>query len=416
MAKVNLDFANYITPRQTTRSPLAGFIQSKLRGVIDHSDDANGSAPAEAFYPYRYLPVWMVDTTLDDGIVIPKGSIVSVLSTKSSQAHLGFGEVVTATGVFVGIDFEGAAIKVNIDSNFFGYSDAIAGLLICANGGVDASGGNTALDQYTSLDTGRTINPTGGSATLVNIAAGGANVDVPFTRAPNYPVGIVTGDVYQDIRGANLNYQVWNIWGIKSRGYIEVPFVDLWAAAVGGNNQNETLANVLDSVGTDDTILADAPWYVEVARKHAFLYNPANSENNLVPGSLFKSDLYGKFIPEYVVPVTMQTGGFRYGTEGQNMLKALGTVTNDAVLTAQTVGRLVITDSRFPKDMLETVSTYPASSMPGTDTAGLPAPLFNFVRDVMIESAFAAAPTLVQILDNVQNGVFGVARLQLVTA
>ena len=131
---------------------------------------------------------------------------------------------------------------------------------------------------------------------------------------------------------------------------------------------------------------------------------------------MFKSDPYGKFVPEYVVPANMTLGGYQYGLEGQNFAKALGTVTNGAPVTAQTVARLVITDSRFPKDMLETVTTYPASMMPGTDTAGLPAPLFNFVRDVLIESAYDTTPSLVQILDNVQNGIFGVARLQLVTA
>ena len=415
MPNVNLDFGNYVTTRQTTRAPLAGFIQSKLRGVIEHSEDANGSRPEEAFYPYRYLPIWVIDTTLDDGVVIPKGNIVSVLTTKSTQVHLGFGEIIEGTGIFIGIDHTGGAIQANIDSNFFGYTDAVAGLLVPANGGVVASGGDTGLDQYTSLDTGKTINPTGGGASLVNIAAGGANVDLPYTRSANYPIGIVTGDVYQDIRGANLNYQVWNIWGVKSRGYIELPFVDMWAADTNGNNQNDGLSDALESATAAGKLLSDSVWYPAVARTHAFLYNPVDSSNLLQPGALLKSDKYGKFIPEWELQSQIPAG---LGQEGVTFAMATDATAwhAQAHVTNQTVGRLVVTDSRFPKDMLETASTYPGSLMPGTDTGGLPAPLFNFVRSVLIESTFAPTPTLVQILDNVQNGIFGVARIQLLLA
>jgi hypothetical protein len=417
MPNLNLDFSTYVTPRQGTRAPLAGFIQSKLRGVLELSEDANGSKPEEAFYPYRYLPIWMLDTTLDDGVVIPKGSIVSVLSTKTTQAAAGFDEISDATGIFIGVDYTGGPVQANIDTNYFGYTDAVAGLLIPANGGVDASGGCTALDQYTTLDNDKTINPV--SQAYVSIAAGGSNVSVSYTRSANLPVGVVTGDVYQDIRGAHLNYQVWNIWGIKMRGYVEIPFVDLWSADTNGDAKDDTLSGYLDSAGVANTILPDAPWYAAVARKHAYLYNPVDSANLLVPGCLLKSDLYGKFVPEYVVPANMVTGGYQYGREGWNFAKALGTVTYDAPVTAQTVGRLVVTDSRFPKDMLETVSTYPGSLMPGTDTAGLPAPLYTFTYDVMKESGdtrFTNGPTLVQMLDRVQMGIFGVARIQLVLA
>jgi hypothetical protein len=398
---------------------LSGFIQSKLRGILEHSEDANGSKPEEAFYPYRYLPIWMLDTTLDDGVVIPKGTIVSVLSSKTaerlgSQDYLGFGEIIDASSIYIGVDYTGGVIQANIDTSFWGYTDAVAGLLIPANGGVDASGGVTDLDSYSTLDTGRTINPA--SAAYVALTTG--TTPVPYTRRANWPVGVVSGDVYQDIRGAHLNYQVWNIWGIKMRGYIEVPFVDLFAADVNGQNKDDTFATVLDSASIAGTILPDAPWYVAVARKHAFLYNPSDSANLLVPGSLLKSDIYGKFVPEYVVPSAISAGSV-YGAEGVNFARALGDVTLAAPVTAQTVGKLVITDSRFPKDMLETVTTYPASNMPGTDTGGLPAILYNFVYDVMLQSGdsrFTNGPSLVQMLDMVQAGIFGTARIQLVLA
>jgi len=408
-----LNFNNYTTRRQQTRSPLSGFIQSKLRGIIEHSEPGNGSRPPEAFYPFKYLPVMMVDSTTEDGVVIAKGTVVAGLTTKTNP-H-GFGEVADASSIYVGVDYTGGAITANIDLDFWGYTDAVAALLMPANGGYNVISGSGSMDQYTTLDTGRTIQTDG---TLVNIAAGGANVDLPYTRAGNYPIGLVTADVYQDIRGANLNYQLFNISGIVSRGYIELPFVDLYNADAAGLNKHNALALALEN-GTGSSEIAPlvvagtSDWYQTVGRTHAFVYNHTGDANLLIPGSLLMSDLYGKLVPQWAAPSPTSADAataFPLGTLGTSAAP------DGALITAQTVGRLVVTDSRFPKADLETVTTYPGSMMPGTETAGLPSPLFTFVRDVMIQSAFNTAPSRKNILDSVQRGSFGVARIQLLLA
>lgn len=408
-----LNFNNYTTRRQQTRSPLSGFIQSKLRGIIEHSEPGNGSRPPEAFYPFKYLPVMAVDDTTEDGIVIAKGTVVAGMTTKITP--YGFGEVADASSIFVGVDYTGGAITANIDLDFWGYSDGIAALLIPANGGYTVISGSGSMDEYTILDTGRTIQFDG---SLVNIVAGGSNVDLPYNRVGNYPIGLVTADVYQDIRGANLNYQLFNISGIVSRGYIELPFVDLYNADAAGLAKHNALAVALENGSTSSeiaplTTTGSSDWYMTVGRIHAFAYNPSGTANLLIPGSLLMSDNYGKLVPQWAAPSPTSADAATAFPLG-----ALGTsaAPDGALITAQTVGRLVVTDSRFPKADLETVTTYPGSMMPGTETAGLPSPLFTFVRDVMIQSAFNTAPSRKNILDSVQRGTFGVARIQLLLA
>jgi hypothetical protein len=125
-------------------------------------------------------------------------------------------------------------------------------------------------------------------------------------------------------------------------------------------------------------------------KKHAFFYFDGSTGNrDGQAGQLVQSDMYGKFIP--------QAGASA----------AIGTAA-----TAQTVGKLILTDSRYPKDMMEIVDTYPDSQMPGTETGGLPSALFQFVRDIRfgIEGAY---PTISSIVDHVQAGYYGLARIHL---
>lgn len=390
-----------LTRRQPMRSAPAAYIQSAIRGVIEHSDRANGSHPAESFAPFKYLPVWIDDPSSMDGVVIPKGSIVSVVTSKNST--VGFGDPADSTTIYIGSDYTGGVITADIDDSFFGYDDGMAGLLVLANGGTTVAmptGAATdlALDYYTSMDTGRSIKTDG---TPITIAVGGSNVAVTYARGANYPVGIVWADLYKDIRGMYLNYESgFDRCGLMARGYIEIPFVDVYKAHSEGGNEDATLGTAL--YNADQT---QAAWYVPVARKHAFLYNGSKTAQRLVPGCLLKSDLYGKFVPEYEALTSISA-----------TTKAFAATPAEAVVTAQTVGRLWVTDSRWPKDMMNWVFTYPGSGMPGSETAGLPGVLFNFVKDVMYHSAYNTNPSPKVILDAVQAGIFGTARLQLTLA
>jgi hypothetical protein len=80
--------------------------------------------------------------------------------------------------------------------------------------------------------------------------------------------------------------------------------------------------------------------------------------------------------------------------------------------TAQTICKLVLTDSRFPKDMLDTVDTYAGSRTAGTDTAGAPGFLFEFIRDAYygINGSYPSAST---VMTAIQAGQYGMARIQL---
>jgi hypothetical protein len=364
------------------------------------TERVGSDALPEPFYPWKHLPVMMVDDTLEDGVVIPKGTIVSLITNKTTTQNYGLqlGDPADASSIYVGVDYTGGSITANIDTDYWGYGDQAAGLLIMANGGlpiVPGSGGT--LTSYTALDFNRTMDPTGNYITSV--------AQVGWNRIANIPIGIVSGDVYQDIRGANLNYQIWDKWGVLSRGYIEIPYLDLL------HDSGGTLITAMESyTGRLDP---EGSWYDPVARVHAFLYNTSTTEQRLLPGSFVKSDHYGKFIPQYVAGVSEER------TETTEILTlAADGADVEAPRSVQTVGRLILTDSRFPKSMLETVQTVYGSETPGTETAGLPAPLYFFARDVLLNSGAtgydtAAEVTNTVILNFVQEGVFGMARILL---
>jgi hypothetical protein len=82
-------------------------------------------------------------------------------------------------------------------------------------------------------------------------------------------------------------------------------------------------------------------------------------------------------------------------------------------LTIQTVGLLKACDSRFPKDLVSTVQTYPGSGVQGTDTGGLPSLLYHFAKDALTVIN-GVVPSNSTILTRVQGGWFGMARIALV--
>jgi len=176
-------------------------------------------------------------------------------------------------------------------------------------------------------------------------------------------------------------------------------------------------ALLLNSTGDDGDgtgiIQPDATWYTTVARKHAFLYNPETDANLLISGCLLKSDRHGRFVPEWAALTSL--GTFNSSWSPAQAWSDL-TAVDQPVVTAQTVGKLLVTDSRWPKDIQNWVATYPGSEMPGSETAGLPSMIWNFANDVLIASGWSAAPTRKQVLDMVQSGIFGSARILLTIA
>jgi hypothetical protein len=355
MAKLN--FNSNVTPR----TPLRAIQDVALNRTIGELEVSEGTNPHLPCYPYKYLPVMVIDNASDEGIVLVKGTIVSLITNQTNLVDgipaSGIPEPITSGNIPITDDATTTAVDWivgNIDDNYFGYDQSVIGLLVPANGGT------ASAIPYSSFDT-----------TVATFADSGTQ---PLNLGANMPVGIVYQDVYQDIRGFNLNYQMHDVYGYASRGFINVPFVDTAAVTTFGS-----------SADTQTATLDTTSCYYKIWRKYAFFYF-SHANNGGSAGQILRSDLLGKFIPQ-------------------------GTTATTAV-TAQSVGRLHACDSRFPKDLVATTQTYPGSKVTGTDTFGLPSVLYHFAKAVL--ESDGTARTNLQILTDVQNGNFGLARIGLI--
>jgi len=361
-----LPFNIHNTQKMPIRNRPAKYAESNLaeRAVFEVSE---GQRPAEYLGVYRYLPVLQQDVTTKDFIVLPKGRIVAAVSSEDSTPS---GAMVTPSGDGSVYTFTSAIdstiTSVGIDDSYFGYDEYINGLLVPCNGGT----ANTASGVwYTANDvTAGTLLPAGTAAT-----AGTA-----FALPANMPIGVVYHDWFQDIRGQYLNYAMWQDGGnILCDWFVQVPYVKVNAAG-------------------HTPVVTNTTSYVSYLDKYSvnkkFTYLAVNNGTDIFrPGVFVYSDQIGNYKIQ---------GGASAATQTKN---------------TQTVGRLLGIDNRFPKSGLEDVQTYPGSGMPGTQTAGLPKFLFDFVTAVMSLDS-ATAPSVETVYDLVRAGYFGVARIQLMVA
>lgn len=328
--------------------------------TIDVQDAVTAGLPV---YPYKYLPVMWNDArgvdsrNVDpDAVVLTKGTIVSLI-TNQTTIDYGIPPVTSSGTVPVyndqltdGLD----QIYLPVDENPFGYQESVTALLITANGG------SQSTTPYSSLDNNNSGWTDSETSSLV--------------LAANVPVGIVYQEVYQDIRGQYLNYQKHDIYGIACKGFVTIPYVD---------------TNKISDFGSDANVVPDTAdrGYVAVWQKNAFLYFDGSAAEGRA-GSLVTSDLYGRFVPQYTT-TSVLTGS----------------------RTAQTVGVIKSCDSRFPKELVSTIQTYPGLAIPGNQTAGLPTELYQFAKAVL--TGCAADHAKADILAAVQSGGIGYVRIQL---
>jgi len=399
---MTLDFTTGSSRNRPIRTTLSRFLTSPLRGLMEISE---GIRPAEVFYGYKYLPVKAVDVELEDGVVIPKGTIVSTLSQLDVVA-IGSPEHFPPTasgGIYSGIGkLTGTAMSENIDTSWYGYDQSVAGLLTICNGGLAVLGSN-ALELYSTRDvTVGTINSNGTLAAASDSSDG---------RRANMPVGVVPADVYQHIDGKFVNYKQMDKSGILCDWYIEVPYIF------------DTSGNVYD----DGTKAA----YNAISLQHAYLWS--NTKADIRTGSLVCSDRFGKFYCQYPSTATMgaqqypanRAGDAALANGAGSALERLipsGIAAVAAYKTVQTVGRIVAIDNRWPKDMLQYVDTYPESAMPGTETGGLPSHLYNFVLDYLTtrDGSVPSIATILTFVTAIADGTrafatsgAGVVRIQL---
>lgn len=384
MAESKLRFSTSTTRRIPIRTAPSKFLTSKLRGTFEISD---GIRPAEAFLPYKYLPALFQDTETDDWVVIPKGRIVSALTNQNASGAASSGTMPGASGggwfdplssgtMYIFDDATTTAssfVTIDVNDEYWGIVPGVVGMLVPANGGI------AAAYIYTTNDVSvGTINPADGFT-----ADEGDTITVPA----NHPIGVVTGDVYQDIRGYNLNYDMWDLWGILCDWYVEVPYADATFGAAGfatayGNGTLPTTADL---------------GYWEVNKRHSFFYFDSSLDSDLpiaLAGTLIGPDMYGHYIP------------LRHVTAQDTTVYDF-----EEPMTAQCVGRLMVTDSRYPKDMLDMVDNYPGSGVDGTETGGIPENLYTFTHDAL--KAMGSGHTIQDVVDGIQAGTYGMARIQL---
>jgi len=373
----NLPFNQHNTQKFDIRTRPSKYAQSDLRNW--RFEQSEGIRPAEYFAPYKYLPVAFKDVTTEDYAVLPKGRIVSVLSTEDTTPASGLvypsssGQIAIA---YSASELGSAKIKVNIDSSHFGYEDGIAGLLTLSNGGADFSGFYTADDVL---------------AGSMGIGGALATASGSFVVPANAPVGVVYHDWYQDIRGKNLNYRMHPDGGhVLTDWYVEVPYIKGTNAYASGcsprytNGSYSSLTNFWD--------VNQAFTYLSIEEAEAFR-----------TGYFVQSDFLGNYKPQPVLTDATASG-----------------ITIDSAIiqckTNQTVGKILSIDNRMPKNGLEDVLTYPRSGMPGSQTAGMIKVLFDFAYYCLKIGAYGGAgtaPTIEAVYDSIRAGWFGLARIQL---
>lgn len=359
-----LNFEAQNTHNVPTRDRLKKFARTPLakRARFEVSE---GIRPAEYFAVYKYLPVMEKDITHEDYTVIPKGRILASLSVYDTTPAGGI-KPVGQSGMLYGYNDQvnGGVGGYSQDGSYFGYDDYITNLIIPANGG------NATNLYYTSLD----VDAGTLSASGTYVTAGQA-LPVPA----NAPVGVAFHDWFQDIRGKYLNYRMWPDGGhILTDWYVEVPYV-IEASGV---------ACSVRALAGDTYARREA--FRSVSSQYAYM-TIDNQTEVLKPGMYVKSDAIGNYMPQDVAASVLTS-----------------------TMTVQTVGKVIGIDTRFPKSALNDVQTYPGSRMPGTQTAGLPSFLFEFL--VATEAANGNTPTLDQILGLVTSGKYGIARIQLLVS
>jgi hypothetical protein len=374
-----MPFNQHRAQKYDLRTRPSKYAQSDIRSW--RFEQSEGIRPAAYYGVNKFLPVQLYDVTTEDYVVIPKGRIVSALSTEDSVPVSGI--VYPSSSGSVNIGFEaselgGALLTAKIDDDYFGYDSHINGLLVPCNGGVQVTG------FYTTNDV------SAGTITISGtVAAAGGSIVIPQAC----PIGVAFHDWYQDIRGKYLNYRMHSDGGhVLTDWFVEVPYVKVYnGGSYSGVNPQY-----------DNTSATNTAWYT-INSQYTYLTVNQNNSDVFRNGVLVQSDLIGNYQIQDAASFAATASGLVGGA-------AVSAYNN--IYTNQTVGKIIEIDNRWPKDGLEDVQTYPRSGMPGTQTAGMPKFLFDFVYDC-ITIGTGTAPTVEGVYNAIRSGAFGVARIQL---
>jgi hypothetical protein len=463
-----LTFNNGIAHKRLTKRVPEKYLDSVLRPNIEQGE---GIRPSQIFIPHRSLPVKFEDRSTGQYVVIPKGRIVTILTMKNSVGSVDSGAS----------DFDGDAIRINQDTSYYGISRNTLGMIVPANGGAAYTATYAAADLLAevpdaSQDAGSEANVTvGGTMVItanapigvmykdvfqdirgqylnyetfknygiltqghlaipfidVKVAADMADVAQTMFQPKNFDFDL-TGVVAHDAAAADLTGANPALAGDNSATHITITdtahgliagdVIVISGAVDGGDdlaatlNGSQTVVTVIDAdnfvleiadadvtalTGTIIWARADAAatgaGYAAVESYFSFLtLNSANAAH-AVSGAFLTADYFGNYIPQY------KTLSSNYKT-------------------VQTVGRILGLDSRFPKDLLETVESQRwnpnvLGRAAGTESEGLSEHLFWFAYRAL-QGAGYSWPTdgtdpAKKIVAMVKAGAFGMAHIQL---
>lgn len=316
------------------------------------------------------------------------------------NAAVGNGTYVTATykyvpddKVYVGVvdQTDGSTpLYIGADDSYYAYTRDINGLLVPANGGVNR------VITYDADDVAAGVPSASGNKTVVGIGD-------TYTIPANMPIGVAMYDVYQDIRGSYLNYEMFRSYGIVAEQYIKIPFVDFGILRAFDSNINfvdedggSTKSGYKVGAATIDAV-KDAG-YLAAEEKYSFVYFDSTQHASAgLSGQLFQPDLFGNWVPQGAA------------VDGSSQISLTSS------RNIQTAGRLIYVDTRFPKDLLDVVETPYGERVSGTGTAGVPFHLFDFAYTVLTAGGynFGTVDPAKAILEMIQAGAFGEAYIQL---
>jgi hypothetical protein len=347
--------------------------QFKTRVYNFNHDVSPGDFPSEAFGVNRYLvgkhEVYQGEGSYDKRrlAVINHGTIVAGQNVFSNEYYSAED---TATGIQISgeinlsTDVTGNPITTTTEDGFQGHGIGVRSLLTVATG----DGAAAMTDTYGALDVSHArFNPDGTA-----IAASDT-----FSRPRNIPIGIAHSNVFRDDVGEVLNYstKVVLLESIQADYFVKVPglIVDraktiLDAEGISNSAAASAAAGTFRpaaAVGYDATTTNA---YNILTRDFSYFYCNAA---DLVYGGFVMPDQNGNYIPQYA---------------GAN-----AAVGSTAIKNVQTVGKMFSLDNKFPKDNADMHLTYTGIGVTGSDTFGIPADLYIFAANYLLNSGVAAA-------------------------
>lgn len=283
-----------------------------------------------AYYPVKLLPSLRIHDDAKAPVVIPAGTIVSIISFKGNYAAdeaetgiLAPGKVATTKLV------DGTVAYEKIDTF---YERSVSGLMTIANGGVSAT------DNYSDTD---------GSVGILSAAGASVATGQSYTRAANVPFGIVADTVYGDLRGRWNNYTFGKAAHTIFRdGTITVPYVVAYGA--GADSAKVTAAVAALKAKLD-------PYHQYFVLGVASATAAADAAAAVATGAQVKPNEKGKFT-QFV--------------DGTDKL-------------VQKVGTILQKRNRQPIGLDEYIDSFPGSSIQGMDTGGLPRRIYHFLTNAM---------------------------------